>query len=118
MGATAAIIGGLAGAGAGVVTGSIVPGLVAAGAAGGAIIGAGGKKIIGALTPDVPGAKPLPPLPTRQDPAIGAARREQQTLERRRRGRRSTILTSGQGVEDQLGIISRPQARSAQLLGE
>lgn len=34
-----------------------------------------------------------------------------------RRGRSSTILTSGRGVQDKLGSVGRPQARAATLLG-
>lgn len=61
---------------------------------------------------------PLPPLPTREDPEIEQARKRAQIAEKLRRGRRSTILTSGRGVEDQLGSVSRPEARGgATLLG-
>lgn len=34
-----------------------------------------------------------------------------------RQGRRASILTSASGIEDQLGLIKRPEARSATLLG-
>jgi len=37
---------------------------------------------------------------------------------KKRKGRQSTILTSSRGIDDdRLGIINRPQARSASLLG-
>jgi len=66
----------------------------------------------GAKTPP-----PLPPLPTRADPEIEAARKRQQTADKMRKGRKSAILTSGQGVQDELGTVSRPQARTSKLLG-
>lgn len=60
---------------------------------------------------------PVAPSPTRRDPEIVAAREKQRLTEQRRKGRRSTILTSGRGVEDKLGV-TRPQARGgAELLG-
>ncbi len=65
----------------------------------------------GAKTPE-----PLPELPTREDPAIAAARKTQQSAERLRRGRKSSILTSSSGVQDDASIL-RPGARSAKLLG-
>ncbi len=75
-------------------------------------------------TPHRPGARrpnpnfiPAPPTPTRQDPEISAAREKQRKAELSRRGRRSTILTSGRGVEGKLGV-TRPQARGAELLGQ
>lgn len=66
-----------------------------------------------------PAPAPLPPLPTQDDPAIAEARKIQRTSELRRKGRRASILTSGRGVEDELGTAAnRPQARAAKLLGE
>ncbi len=51
---------------------------------------------------------PLPPVPTFEDPAIEDRRRKLKQSEARRRGRRSTILTGGQGA---LGDapVTRPQ---------
>ena len=47
-----------------------------------------------------------PPEPVPEPPA------------KKRKGRQSTILTSSRGIDDdRLGIINRPQARSASLLG-
>ena len=36
----------------------------------------------------------------------------------RRRGRRASILTGGNGIEEGLGLVNRPMARGARLLGE
>ncbi len=72
-------------------------------------------KIFGGGAPKAP--PPLPPLPTRADPAIEAARKRQQTSALMRKGRRASILTSGRGVEDELGTVSRPEARGAKLFG-
>ena len=58
-----------------------------------------------------------PPLPTREDPQIRAARETQRQAELRRKGRRKAILTTGRGIEDELGTVNRPQAREARLLG-
>jgi hypothetical protein len=68
------------------------------------------------LSPDLPGLTVPPPPPTREDSAISAARKKQQQAELMRRGRRATILTKG--IEDGLGNVSRPEARSANLFGE
>ena len=72
-------------------------------------------KIFGGEQPKAP--PPLPPLPTRADPAIEAARKKQQLLEKQRKGRGQSILTSGRGVEDGFGS-SQPEAREAKLLGQ
>jgi len=66
-------------------------------------------------SPEIP--PPLPPPPTREDPAIREARDIQSQLERRRKGRRGTILTSARGIEDDLGLTQAPRA-GARLLGE
>ncbi len=60
-----------------------------------------------------PAVTPLPPLPTREDPAIAKAKEDQRSAELRRKGRRAAILTSGEGAEeteDQLAGIDRPRA--------
>lgn len=76
-------------------------------------------KIFGSLLggQEVAPPAPLPPLPTRKDPEIEAARKRQQQADKLRRGRRSSILTGGQGVTEPLGAVNRPEARSAELLG-
>lgn len=61
---------------------------------------------------DIP---PLPPPPTRQDPAILDAMKKQKSSELARAGRRSTILTGGRGVQSPLGTTNRPMAK--QFLG-
>ena len=77
----------------------------------------GGKDID---RPRMPTPLPPPP-PPREDPQIAQAqveaRRRQEAGERRRRGRKAAILSTGRGVEEPLGPIERPQARAATLLG-
>jgi len=69
-------------------------------------------------SPELPKAPPPPPPPPkRDDPSIAAARERQLEAEKKRKGRSSTILTSGTGVEGGLGSVSRPTARPATLLG-
>ena len=70
------------------------------------------KGFISPKTPRLPPAPPAPP--TRDDPAIAAAGKKQQAADLRRRGRRSTIITGGQGV---LGgtPLSQPRAGAATL---
>jgi hypothetical protein len=65
-----------------------------------------------------PAPAPLAPLPTQEDPAIAEAKKNQRKSELRRKGRRASILTSGSGVEDELGSVARPEARAARMLGE
>jgi len=72
------------------------------------------SKIFGGGGPEKPA--PLPPLPTRADPEIEAAKKRQQTADKMRKGRKAAILTSGKGVTDELGVV-RPEARSSKLLG-
>ncbi len=61
---------------------------------------------------------PLPPPVTRSDDRVQKARADALRAEKKRKGRKSTILTSGKGVDDDtLGSIKRPEARNAKLLG-
>ena len=62
---------------------------------------------------------PLPKLPKRTDPEHEKARKEAAVRARSRKGRSSTILTSGFGVaeEDEEEAIKRAKARRAKLLG-
>ncbi len=57
---------------------------------------------MGFLIPKTPSLPPPPPVPKRDDEAteqaMEEARRKQRLAARLRRGRASTILTSGQGV--------------------
>ena len=70
------------------------------------------------LKPDPIPVTPLPPPVNRTNAAVQKARADTIRKEKNRKGRKSTILTSGQGVDDdQLGIIQRPEARNARLLG-
>lgn len=72
--------------------------------------------LFGGDAPNAPA--PPPPLPTRGDPEVAAARKREKLAARRRGGRASSILTSGRGVEEQLGTVSRPEAtRASELLG-
>lgn len=65
-----------------------------------------------------PGPLPAPtPITSKPDPAIAEAKERLRLSERRRKGRRATIVTSARGVQDELGSVSRPQARAARLLG-
>ena len=78
------------------------------------------KTGLDALAPKIPKIPPplIPtPPPEREDPEISAARKKQRATELRRKGRRSTILTSGRGITDPLGTVSRPEARTSELLG-
>ena len=80
----------------------------------GNILGIGGGDLKRRLArPIIASAAPA----SRKDPEVEAARRRQQTADRLRRGRRASILTSGRGVEDELGSVSRPSATGATLLG-
>lgn len=75
------------------------------------LAGAAVKKGVQAITPkppEAPGAPPAPP--TRDDPAVAAARERLRLSEKRRRGRRAAILTSGRGVETPAGLIRRTAA--------
>ncbi len=71
------------------------------------------------LKPEGPAPpEPLPDPITRDSAAVQKARASTIRSEKKRKGRKSTILTSGEGVkDDQLGIIQRPEARNARLLG-
>jgi len=69
--------------------------------------------------PSVP--PPPPPPPTREDPAIAEAKEAQRQAELKRKGRKASVITGGQGVEDNLGTAGGPQVerpRAAQLLGQ
>lgn len=68
------------------------------------------------LTPKMPDLPAPPPPPTREDPAIAIAKKKQQAEEFRRKGRRATILSKG--MNDGLGTVTRPEAKSVELLGE
>lgn len=73
----------------------------------------GFDKIFGAPKP--PELPVPPPLPERTDPAVAEAKEKLRLSERRRRGRRAAVLTGGRGVEEELGSVSRPEARAAKL---
>lgn len=60
---------------------------------------------------------PAPPPAQPKAPAVEAAGDTRRQSELMRRGRRASILTSGRGVQDELGTVNRPQARAAQVLG-
>ena len=67
--------------------------------------------------PPIP-VTPLPPPITRDDDRVRKARADAIRAEKKRKGRKSTILTSSRGVDDdKLGNVTRPEARNAQLLG-
>ena len=68
------------------------------------------------FSPSKPRLPPGPaPPPQRDDPAVVAARKKLRASELRRKGRRATILTGGEGV---LGTVPLAQPRAgSQLLG-
>lgn len=67
-------------------------------------------------TPSLP--PPPPPAPTRANSAeaISSAQEKERTEALKRKGRKATILSGGQGVVGD-APLSQPAARSAQLLG-
>ena len=67
--------------------------------------------------PKAPALPPPPPPPPKlDDPAIAVARKKQRASDLRRKGRRATIITGGEGV---LGSapLAQPQAGSQTLGG-
>lgn len=68
----------------------------------------------GAPSPPPP-PPPPPPIPERTDPAVEQASKNLAASEARRRGRASSILTSGQGVQG--GSLARPEADDNSVLG-
>ncbi len=71
------------------------------------------------FSPSTPSIPAPAPLPTRDDPAIKAAADAQRQAALRRKGRRASILTSGEGVPDDLGSTGAAGGpRKAQLLGQ
>lgn len=72
----------------------------------------------GLMTPRMPGFPNIPAIPSRADKAVSEARRNQMELDKLRKGRAASILTGSRGVEGELGSVSRPAARAAQLLGD
>lgn len=67
------------------------------------------------ISPDTPKVDPLPPPPTRDDPAIEAAKEAERLAMLRRKGRGATLLTGGGGLSGDASV-NQPQA-GAQLLG-
>lgn len=57
--------------------------------------------------PDAP--TPLPPPPKLDDPAVDTAREKLRLSEKRRRGRRASILTSQSGTTEATAGIKRPE---------
>jgi len=62
-----------------------------------------------------PPPPPPPPIPERTDPAVEQASQNLAASEAKRRGRRGSILTSGQGVQG--GSLVRPEADDNSVLG-
>ncbi len=60
---------------------------------------------------------PLPDPVKREDPEIELARKKTRLSEKRRKGRRSSILTSASGAEENLGSIKQAGLGGAQVLG-
>ncbi len=59
------------------------------------------------LFPSPPKPPKLPPVPSRDDEAVAEARRRQRLAARLRKGRASTILTSGQGVLGEAPVVRK-----------
>ena len=55
--------------------------------------------------------------PTIETPSVNDAGINQRTAELRRRGRRASVITGTQGLDDTLGQIARPAASSVNQLG-
>jgi hypothetical protein len=64
--------------------------------------------------------EPIPPTPPpgADAPEVLAARKKQEEMERQRRGRRSTIMTSGTGVAEDPAVLGRPAASGSRLFGQ
>ena len=58
---------------------------------------------------------PPPPPPTREDPVIAESKRKLRIAERLRRGRAASVKVGNEGLGD--APVTRPEARSAQVLG-
>ena len=74
----------------------------------------------GLFSSSAPTPAPLPEPVTREDPSIAEAKKKAKQAELQRKGRRAAIVNSGggAGLDDDLGSsVSRPEARSAQVLG-
>ena len=56
-----------------------------------------------------------PPPPTREDPAIAESKRKRRLTERLRRGRAASVKVGNDGLG--AAPVTRPEARSAQVLG-
>ena len=59
-----------------------------------------------------PKSETLPPPPTLDDPAVAAAKEKLRLSEKRRKGRRASVLSSGQG--ENTGVIKRSAALGGQ----
>ncbi len=64
--------------------------------------------------------EPIPPTPPpgADAPEVLAARKKQQEMERQRKGRASTILTSGTGAAAEPAVLGRPAATGSRLFGQ
>jgi hypothetical protein len=65
-----------------------------------------------------PSVQPAPPMPSQSDAEVQAAMEKERALARLRRGRRSTILTSGLGVGADTGGSATTAPRKTILSGE
>jgi len=83
-----------------------------AAAADAAVAAVGGLGAAGGVSAPQRTVPPPPPVAVPE-----AVLKREKLAERKRKGRRSTILTAGRGLDDALGLVNRPQARGAELLG-
>lgn len=77
-------------------------------------MGVFGRALFGTQKSATPVVQPPPATPTREDPEIAAARKKARQEELKRRGRRATILTGGQGVTSE-ALGSTPLAGTTTL---
>ncbi len=64
-----------------------------------------------------PPPPPPPPAPTRDDPAVEAARKRAVTAARNARGRSATVLTGNRGLAGRTGLSSDTPITKKTLLG-
>ena len=58
-------------------------------------------------SPSLPAPPPTPAAPTREDPAVADARRKEQQLATKAKGRRSTLLTGGEGDSSDANLAKK-----------
>ena len=59
---------------------------------------------MGGRAPSIPAIEPAPPLPKETDPEIEVKKKAEEERVRKMKGRKSTILTSAQGVTEEATV--------------